>query len=106
MTEEVPSNDGPMPSLEGLVTRQFCRVFDVAGHQIMFWYETYPGKMRQNAAIEVVKLGRVTYQKDVDCYSLGEATRWLESLDHMMARRTLAFLKSKAKRITDAFEEG
>ena len=90
----------PLDSLEGLKTIQSYRVFDVAGHQIVFHYDLQPLDVLQNASIYVPGLGRVTYQSKRPCDSYADAQRWLESLDADVARKTLAFLYGKVKRIT------
>lgn len=100
--ESHPLLSSSMPSLEGLATKPFFKAFTVAGNQILFWYDSWPGKMRQNAAIDVAGLGRVTYAKEVDTLSINEAIKWLDSIDPMIARRTMAFLGERAKKIKDA----
>ena len=86
-------------SLEGLKTTPSYKVFDVAGHQIVFHYDLQPLDILQNASIYVPGLGRVTYQSKRPCDSYADAQRWLEGLDINVARKTLAFLYGKVKAI-------
>lgn len=95
MTEKLDE----MPSLEGLRTIPSFKVFDIAGHQIVFQFELTPLDMLQHATIYVPGIGRITYTKKIPCDSHSQATRWLEGLDVLTARKTLAYLYSKVKGI-------
>ncbi len=97
MTEKLDD----MPALEGLKTIPSFKVFEVAGHQIAFQFELTPLDMLQHATIYVPGVGRVTYTKKIPCDSHLQALRWLESVDVIAARKTLAFLHNKIKGIGD-----
>jgi predicted small integral membrane protein len=86
-----------LASLEGLKTIPSFKMFEVAGHQIVFQFELTPLDMLQHATIYVPGIGRITYTKKVTCDSLSQATRWLEGLDVTTARKTLAYLNNKVK---------
>lgn len=86
-------------SLEGLKTIPFCKVFEVAGHQIMFTYERTALEVIQKAAIYVPWLGRVEYSTKRPCDSEADAQRWLDSLNQEVARKSLSFLHGKIKDI-------
>lgn len=63
----------------------------------MFSFELTPLDMLQHATIYVQGLGKVTYTNKRPCDSYADAQRWLESVDDMTARKTLAFLYGKVK---------
>lgn len=89
-----------LPSIEGLVTIPFCKVFEVAGHQILFNFELTPLDLVQHASIHVPGIGRITYSSRRPCDSHSDAIRWIESIDDMTARKTIAFLYGKTKGIS------